>query len=65
MNNTVAGIDVGEDKSKVCYLSPASETLEQFNFQMTDIGWNGFASNIPMGTIIASEASGALRRSGS
>ena len=38
MNSTVVGIDVGEDKSEACYLSPAGDTLDQFNFQMTDIG---------------------------
>ncbi len=34
MNSTVVGIDVGEDKSEACYLSPAGDTLDQFNFQI-------------------------------
>ena len=58
MNSTVVGIDVGEDKSEACYLSPAGDTLDQFNFQMTDIGWSEFASKIPKETRIAFEASG-------
>ena len=58
MNSTVVGIDVGEDKSEACYLSPAGDTLDQFNFQMTDIGWSEFASKIPKETRIAFEVSG-------
>ena len=58
MNSTVVGIDVGEDKSEACYLSPIGDTLDQFNFQMTDIGWSEFASKIPRETKVAFEASG-------
>ena len=57
-NSTVVGIDVVEDKSEACYLPPAGDSLDQFNFQMTDIGWSEFASKIPKETRIAFEASG-------
>ncbi|MCL4448033.1 MAG: IS110 family transposase [Thermoplasmatales archaeon] len=58
MNSSVVGIDVGEEKSDACYLSPAGDVLDQFNFQMTDAGWNELASRIPRETRIAFEASG-------
>ena len=54
----VVGIDVGEEKSDACYLSPACDTLDQFNFQMTEAGWSEFASKIPKETKVAFEASG-------
>ena len=58
MNSAVVGIDVGKEKSEACYLSPVGDTLDQFNFQMPDIGWIEFASKIPRETRIAFEASG-------
>ena len=44
MNSYVVGIDVGEEKSDACYLSPASDILGQFTFQITRTGWSDLAS---------------------
>ena len=57
MNSFVVGIDVGEEKSDACYLSPAGDTLDQFNFQMTDTGWSEFAPKIPKETRVTFKAS--------
>ena len=58
MNSAVVGIDVGEEKSEACYISPAGDTVDQFNFQMTDTRWSEFASKIPKETRTTLEASG-------
>ncbi|MCL4450102.1 MAG: hypothetical protein M1386_02150 [Candidatus Thermoplasmatota archaeon] len=58
MNSTFVRTDAGEDKSEACYLSPAGDTLDQFNFQRADFGWSEFASKTPKETRIAFEVSG-------
>ncbi|MEM3192577.1 MAG: hypothetical protein QW292_10940 [Candidatus Parvarchaeota archaeon] len=46
MNSAVVGIDVGEEKSEACYLSPVGDTPDKFSSQMTDIRWSEFALKI-------------------
>lgn len=58
MNSPVAGIDIGESKSDVCYLAPDGDVREQFHFPMTDEGFVEFASRVPRDTRIVYEASG-------
>ena len=59
MNSPVVGIDIGEEKSVVTYLSPEGDVKDNFEFTMKDDGYREFASRIPMETRIAFEASGS------
>ncbi|MGC8506628.1 MAG: hypothetical protein ACP5NK_08060, partial [Thermoplasmata archaeon] len=59
MNSPVVGIDIGEEKSTVTYLSPEGEMRDNFEFDMNTDGYNEFASRIPRETRIAFEASGS------
>ena len=59
MNSPVVGIDIGEEKSVVTYLSPEGEVKENFEFDMSTDGYSEFASNILRETRIAFEASGS------
>ena len=58
MNIPVVGIDIGEEKSMVTYLSPEGEVKENFEFDMNTDGYSEFASKIPRETRISFEASG-------
>ena len=59
MNSPVVGIDIGEEKSVVTYLSPEGDVKDNFEFTMNNDGYREFASRIPMETRIAFEASGS------
>ena len=59
MNSPVVGIDIGEEKSTVTYLSLKGEVKENFEFDMNTDGYIEFTSRIPRETKIAFEASGS------
>ena len=59
MNSPVVGIDIGEEKSVVTYLSPEGEVKENFEFDMSTDGYSEFASNILRERRIVFEASGS------
>ena len=59
MNSPVVGIDIGEEKSVVTYLSPEGEVKDNFEFDMNTDDYSEFASKIPRETRIAFEASGS------
>jgi hypothetical protein len=43
MNSPVVGIEIGEKKSVVTYLSPEGEVRDNFEFTMNNDGYTGFA----------------------
>jgi len=59
MGAPAVGIDIGEERSEVAYLSAEGEVLDQFSFSMDKEGYAEFAKRIPAGTRIAFEASGS------
>ena len=44
MNSPVVGIEIGEKKSVVTYLSPEGEVRDNFEFTMNNDGYTGFFS---------------------
>ena len=57
MNSFVVGIDLGEEESDACYMSPDGEIKEGFKFPMNKEGYTEFRKKIPVETGIAFDAS--------
>lgn len=58
MNNTVAGVDLGDTESVATVLSPAGDVMDKFTFNMDDTGYLQFAGRVPKYAKVAFEATG-------
>lgn len=58
MNDTVAGVDLGDTQSVATVLSPAGDVVDKFTFHMDDAGYLQFADRVPKHVRLAFEATG-------